>query len=76
MKKYGYFFSKCGLIKIIVENDQLVNLSFVDKQQFVNSKDDIVIASCLQQLAMYFDKKLTIFSLPILLKGTPFQELV
>lgn len=76
MKKYGYFFSKCGLIKIIIENDQLVNLSFVDKQQFVNSKDDIVIASCLQQLAMYFDKKLTIFSLPILLKGTPFQELV
>lgn len=52
MKKYGYFVSKCWLIEIIVENDQLVNLSFVDKQQFVNSKDDIVIANCCKQLAI------------------------
>ncbi|WP_342276141.1 methylated-DNA--[protein]-cysteine S-methyltransferase [Spiroplasma endosymbiont of Nebria brevicollis] len=76
MKKYGYFNSKTGLIEIIVENEQLVNLSFVEKPQFVNRKDDIVIANCLQQLAMYFDKKLTKFSLPMVLKGTPFQELV
>lgn len=76
MKKYGYFKSKTGMIEIIIENEQLTNLSFVDKSQFINSKDDIVIANCLQQLAMYFDKKITNFSVPMGLKGTPFQELV
>lgn len=76
MKKYGYFVSKDGLIEVIVDNDQLVKLSFVDKQQFINDKDDIVVAKCIQQLTMYFDKKLTKFSLPMVLKGTPFQELV
>lgn len=76
MKKYGYFVSKDGLIEVIVDNDQLVKLSFVDKQQFINDKDDIVVAKCIQQLTMYFDKKLTKFSLPMVLQGTPFQELV
>lgn len=76
MKKYGYFLSKVGLIEIVMVQSQLSHIRFVEKQQFINSNDDIVIANCCQQLAMYFDKKLTSFSLPVILHGTPFQELV
>lgn len=76
MKKYGYLTTKIGLIEIIVVAGQVVKVSFVNTRQFIEDSNDIVITNCQKQLAMYFDKKLTEFNLPLALKGTPFQELV
>lgn len=76
MKKYGYLTTKVGLIEVVVIAAQVVKIGFVASRQFPEDNNNIVVANCLQQLAMYFDKKLTTFNLPIVLKGTPFQELV
>lgn len=76
MKKYGYLMTKIGLIEIIAVAEQIIKVSFVSTRQFSEDNNSIVIANCIQQLAMYFDEKLTEFNLPIALKGTPFQELV
>ena len=76
MKKYGYLTTKVGLIEVMVVAAQVVKIGFVASRQFPEDNNNIVVANCLQQLAMYFDKKLTTFNLPIVLKGTPFQELV
>lgn len=76
MKKYGYLTTKIGLIEIIVVAEQVVKVSFVNTRQVAKDSSNIVVVNCLKQLAMYFDKKLSDFNLPIALKGTPFQELV
>lgn len=76
MKKYGYLVTKIGLIEIVVVAGQVVKVSFVKSRQFIEDSNNIVITNCQRQLAMYFDKKLTEFNLPLVLKGTPFQELV
>ncbi|MBP1526597.1 MAG: methylated-DNA--[protein]-cysteine S-methyltransferase [Spiroplasma ixodetis] len=75
MKKYGYLTTKIGLIEIIVVAEQVVKVSFVNTRQVAKDSSNIVVVNCLKQLAMYFDKKLSDFNLPIALKGTPFQEL-
>lgn len=76
MEEYGYLTTKVGLIEIIVVAEQVVKVSFVNTRQVSKDSSNIVVANCIKQLAMYFDKKLTEFNLPIALKGTPFQELV
>jgi len=76
MKKYGYFSSKIGIIEIVVENDAIIGVCFVDQPRNENCQTDMIIANCIEQLTKYFAQKLTSFNLPIALSGTPFQELV
>ncbi|MGL5268300.1 MAG: methylated-DNA--[protein]-cysteine S-methyltransferase [Spiroplasma sp.] len=79
-KNYGYYHSPIGWIRIVA-NEQLISLSFIDNisdEQWDLKKvfDNVVVSNCIDQLKQYFEKKLQKFNLPLIIKGTLFQELV
>lgn len=82
MKKkriWSYYQSPIGWIKIVIDNEQLISLSFIDKNvnnDFVQITNNIIIHDATEQLKKYFENSLQEFNLPLAIKGTAFQELV
>lgn len=75
VNKYGYYQSPIDLIEITSNGEQIIKLELVKHKNYQESSHHI-IKQCAKQLDDYFKKKLKEFNLPILIAGTPFQELV
>lgn len=72
-----YLSTPLGWLEIVTDAHFLLKTTFIGGNRGVDSKDspDILIESR-KQLAAYFDKKQTRFSIPLKPVGTPFQQTV
>lgn len=72
MKNIGYYSSGKYLYEIIEENGYIVKIGVVDSIcDGVSSS--LVIDECIKELDEYFNKKRTVFNVPIKQFGTEFQ---
>ena len=72
MKNIGYHSSGKYLYEIIEENGYIVKIGVVDSiRDGVSSS--LVIDECIKELDEYFNKKRTVFNVPIKQFGTEFQ---
>ena len=72
MKNIGYYSSGKYLYEIIEENGYIVKIGVVDSiRDGVSSS--LVIDECIKELDEYFNKKRTVFNVPIKQFGTEFQ---
>jgi len=72
MKNIGYYSSGKYLYEIIEENGYIVKIRVVDSiRDGVSSS--LVIDECIKELDEYFNKKRTVFNVPIKQFGTEFQ---
>ena len=70
-----YYDSPLGLIEIQATETGVRSVNFADEKIFTEVKNDIN-ALVLQQLDEYFNKKRTIFDVPLDFDGTDFQKRV
>ena len=70
----GYYFCVLGIIEVKASESALLSVDFVLKKE--EEKSTPLINECLKQLDEYFNKKRTTFTLPIEMRGTPFQKQV
>lgn len=75
--------SPVGILKIVADDDCLIailweneRLNRVKLEEMREDKNHPLILKVEKQLAEYFDKKRTSFSVPMQASGTPFQEKV
>ena len=75
---YGYcFMSKIGQMYILEQAGSIIEIGIGCPVHLkVIQKETPMIKETIKQLSLYFDNKLTTFSLPLKVKGTPFQEKV
>jgi len=78
---YGYLDSPVGQLLLVADADHLRGISFPDgsrKQQPAAGwlRDDAWFPDTISQLRAYFAGELTVFDLPLLFDGTPFQKAV
>lgn len=66
--------SPLGLLKIVEEDEKIVEISLVKEQ--VDSKKTKLINKVVKQLDEYFLGKRKVFDIPIKIKGTNFQQKV
>ena len=72
MKNIGYYNSGKYLYEIIEENGYIVKIGVVDSiHEGVSSS--LVVDECIKELDEYFNKKRTVFNVPIKQFGTEFQ---
>lgn len=72
MKNIGYYSSGKYLYEIVEENGYIVKIWVVDSiRDGVSSS--LVIDECIKELDEYFNKKRTVFNVPIKQFGTEFQ---
>lgn len=69
------FNSPLGFIEITTDGEFIKDISFVDSSLNHNSSDLLGLEAC-KQLNAYFDKRLTLFDLPLNPEGTDFQKRV
>lgn len=78
-KSYVYYQSPFGWLEIIGDQ-KIIKISLVENFTEENLSqtrtDNSVINQCIQQLEEYFEQKLQVFDVPLVVKGTEFQELV
>ena len=74
MNKIFYYNSPIGILKITINNDEIISLCTSNK--FIKSKLSIFEQKILKQLDEYFLGKRTHFDIKINPSGTPFQKLV
>lgn len=71
----GYYQSPIGLMEIKATKEQIASVLFVSQRsKEEDGEESELIIDCREQLDAYFYKRHLKFSIPLLLKGTPFQE--
>ena len=72
------FSSPIGTLHIVRHGEQIVRLilpnSSLTEANFTAVKNDFILDNAANQLADYFNRTRTTFSLPLLISGTPFQR--
>lgn len=69
-------FSPLGFLRLTAENEQLVGLEFIDKQQSEQGSSSKVLNQATMQLREYFLGERERFTIPLAAAGTDFQKLV
>lgn len=72
MKNIGYYNSGKYLYEIVEENGYIVKIGVVDSI-YEGVSSSLVIDECIKELDEYFNKKRTVFNVPIKQFGTEFQ---
>ncbi len=73
INKYcAYFNSPLGIVEVVTTADQVLSVSFVEKEGEA-TLSTLVLEKAIVQLTEYFDGKRKSFDLPINLNGTEFQ---
>lgn len=67
--------SPVGRIKISADDQAIVEACFTDEAEY-NTSDSPLIHQCIAELKAYFEGSLKIFSVPVKLTGTTFQNRV
>ena len=73
---FRYFESPIGTIEIGARSECVTNLDFVDHPPQPTTHDTPILSLAIEQVAAYFEGRLTLFDLPLDMKGTPFQRSV
>ena len=73
MEFIKYYRAPFGILKIIVENDSLINIDFT-QEMLVNKEENDFILKVVRQLDEYFLGQLKVFDLKMSLIGTGFQK--
>lgn len=75
----SYYQSPFGWLEI-TGDQKITRITLVaniaDKNLSLDTKDNPVINECIKQLQQYFRQELQVFAVPLVIKGTEFQELV
>lgn len=74
-KYYAYYKSPIGLLEIVSTEDSVLSIMFVEKEEMITEKPDVLKEAC-RQLGEYFNGKRKSFDFNILLSGTTFQKKV
>ncbi|WP_167956996.1 methylated-DNA--[protein]-cysteine S-methyltransferase [Anaerosporobacter faecicola] len=75
-KKRAYYESPIGRILLEEEEEHIVGLNLTKQHFRVNVEETLLLRETKKQLTEYFQGLRKKFSLPIALKGTPFQQKV
>lgn len=71
----AFYDSPLGTIKIKADDNGIVSVVFTGNQKSTDTNNPI-LKKCIKQLDEYFNKKRTLFELPLIIEGTPFQKKV
>ena len=74
-KSVGYYEASAGIIKIVCDENYVLNVDFSDEKR-ENDKDSKVLDNALKQMDEYFNGKRKKFDLPLYFNGTDFQKSV
>ena len=69
----GYYKSNIGNISVIIENQKIINIFFVDQIQKNLTPLSPLMESTLQQIKEYFQGKRREFTFPVRMKGAIFR---
>lgn len=72
----AYYSSEIGTIEIVGTRQGILSVDFVEEPDRVTPDFHQCLEPCIHQLDEYFRGKLQVFTLPLLLRGTSFQEKV
>ncbi len=75
MKKFAFYKSEFGFIKIGYDKDEIFYIKTTESVDCENEPNSLT-NEAFSQLEEYFRKKRKTFDLPLKIKGTPFQEKV
>ncbi|MBE4704269.1 methylated-DNA--[protein]-cysteine S-methyltransferase [Spiroplasma platyhelix] len=78
-KNYGYYHSPIGLLEVI-GGQEIIKISLIEnvgnRNLSLDSSNNPIVSKCIKQLQQYFEEQLQTFDIPLVIRGTEFQELV
>lgn len=72
--EYGYYQSPVGVLKLVIENDYLIELS--SGHQYFKLKTSLLMDSIINQLEEYFNNQRQVFNIKYKIISTPFTKAV
>lgn len=76
MRYHSFFISPVGLIKIVADDEFILQIKYLGTEAPEESVDNKLTLECKQQLREYFAGKRKEFCLPLCFRGTDFQNRV
>ena len=76
MKYCTYVLSPCGTIQIEGDENTILAIRFQEGRPYEELPMPLAIQQIVQELSLYFAGKLSSFSAPLQIQGTPFQKSV
>lgn len=73
---HTFYDSPLGQLKLVANKNALISLQFQPKESETILFENEILIQTKNELDLYFDGKLNLFSIPILLNGTTFQQKV
>jgi methylated-DNA-[protein]-cysteine S-methyltransferase len=70
----AYFESPLGYIEVSASEKEIISLNFIESTEAIPEKENDIIKQCIKELDAYFKGTLNIFTIPISMKGTAFQN--
>lgn len=75
MQEFYIYSSPVGFLELIVKNEKLQFINFINSSRKIENKPSKFMKFCIDELNAYFDKKLTNFTIPYEFSfGTKFQQ--
>lgn len=72
----GYYNSPIGLVELISNDNAILSVDFVEKEEGTSEKHPEVLVQCIKELDEYFKGKRKNFTVKLEIQGTEFQKKV